>query len=76
MFIWSRARMYVRMVDLSHTHMQICFGCRQRGHVIDDCPEAEGAGMCFKCGSGDHTVKQCNAKLSAGNYAYVPPSCV
>ncbi|KAG7246762.1 hypothetical protein CRUP_005677, partial [Coryphaenoides rupestris] len=46
----------------------LCFNCRQPGHGLADCPEAErdvemGRGICFRCGSTEHEVQRCRAKV-------------
>ena len=32
-----------------------CYGCRQRGHLINECPT-----VCFKCGKKGHIARQCS----------------
>ena len=32
-----------------------CFGCRQKGHVVNECPT-----VCFKCGEKGHIARQCS----------------
>lgn len=53
-----------------------CFNCRQFGHVLSDCPTANGAkegdeaakqtdgDICFKCGSTEHTSRFCKRKVT------------
>ncbi|KAJ3605694.1 hypothetical protein NHX12_027738 [Muraenolepis orangiensis] len=46
----------------------LCFNCKQPGHGLADCPEAErdvemGRGICFRCGSTEHEVQRCRAKV-------------
>lgn len=43
-----------------------CFHCRQTGHLVAECPMAQnsevGVGNCYKCGSSQHTTKNCKSK--------------
>ena len=44
----------------------ICLGCRKRGHLIKNCPEAiKTVGRCFRCGATDHTLKNCPKKTDS-----------
>jgi zinc finger CCHC domain-containing protein 9 len=43
---------------------KVCFHCRNSGHLLSQCPELgssteSGTGICFKCGSTEHTHFQC-----------------
>lgn len=47
---------------------QLCFNCRKPGHGLADCPEAErdqemGRGICYRCGSTEHEIQRCRAKV-------------
>lgn len=47
---------------------QVCFHCRKPGHGIADCPAAlenqdMGTGMCYRCGSTEHEITKCKAKV-------------
>ncbi|KAG8456423.1 hypothetical protein GDO86_002269 [Hymenochirus boettgeri] len=46
----------------------ICFHCRKPGHGMADCTEAlrcqeMGTGICFRCGSTEHEISRCRAKV-------------
>ncbi|XP_029921665.1 zinc finger CCHC domain-containing protein 9 [Myripristis murdjan] len=46
----------------------LCFNCRKPGHGLADCPEAErdeemGRGICYRCGSTEHEIQKCKAKV-------------
>lgn len=54
-----------------------CFNCRKPGHGLADCPEADrdeemGRGICFRCGSTEHEIYKCKAKVdpALGDYPY------
>ncbi|XP_055931656.1 zinc finger CCHC domain-containing protein 9-like [Argiope bruennichi] len=45
-----------------------CFNCRQIGHLLAECPMPLGnsnqeTGICFKCGSAEHTSYKCPEKI-------------
>ncbi|XP_061886775.1 zinc finger CCHC domain-containing protein 9 [Entelurus aequoreus] len=55
----------------------LCFNCRKPGHGLADCPEAErdqemGRGICYRCGSTEHEIQRCRAKVdpAVGDYPY------
>jgi zinc finger CCHC domain-containing protein 9 len=59
--------------ELARSKKSVCFHCRQPGHVLADCPQAQKeqlkrskgdlhAGMCFKCGSTEHSSRDCASK--------------
>ncbi|XP_072923213.1 zinc finger CCHC domain-containing protein 9 [Hemitrygon akajei] len=46
----------------------ICFHCRKAGHGMEDCPEMDkdaemGTGICYRCGSTEHEIQKCRAKI-------------
>merc|ERR1712062_155924 len=52
---------------------KLCFKCRLPGHRVEDCimsNSGEGTGICYKCGSTEHTVAGCKANLPAGKMPY------
>lgn len=49
---------------LARERKRVCFHCRDSGHVLSQCPELgssneSGTGICFKCGSTEHTHFKC-----------------
>ncbi|XP_057177932.1 zinc finger CCHC domain-containing protein 9 [Triplophysa rosa] len=59
------------------TSNMICFNCRKPGHGLSDCPEADndaemGRGICYRCGSTEHELHKCRAKVdpAMGEYPY------
>lgn len=49
---------------LARERKKVCFHCRNSGHILSQCPELgssteSGTGICFKCGSTEHTHFQC-----------------
>ncbi|XP_017263053.1 zinc finger CCHC domain-containing protein 9 [Kryptolebias marmoratus] len=55
----------------------VCFNCRKPGHGLADCPEADrdeemGRGICFHCGSTEHEIQKCKAKVdpALGEYPF------
>nr|XP_019938141.1 PREDICTED: zinc finger CCHC domain-containing protein 9 isoform X1 [Paralichthys olivaceus] len=55
----------------------MCFNCRKPGHGLADCPEADrdeemGRGICYRCGSTEHEIHKCKAKVdpALGDYPY------
>lgn len=57
---------------LSRVKKHVCFNCRKSGHNLSDCPELgneEGTGICFKCGSTEHTHFECKVNKDA-TYRY------
>jgi len=62
--------------SLARSKKMVCFNCRQPGHMLVDCPgaiekggqvEAPNAGQCYKCGSLEHTSRDCTSKLKREN---------
>ncbi|XGW10241.1 hypothetical protein V3C99_012042 [Haemonchus contortus] len=64
--------------QVSKQTSRACFHCRQQGHVLADCPNRDdaeitgnivssyGDGICFKCGSTEHSVHKCPRKHVQG----------
>ncbi|KAM8961910.1 zinc finger CCHC domain-containing protein 9 [Pelodytes ibericus] len=55
----------------------ICFHCRKPGHGMADCAEVlrcqeAGTGICFRCGSTEHEITKCRAKVdpALGEFPY------
>lgn len=55
----------------------LCFNCRKPGHGLADCPDAErdeemGRDICYRCGSTEHEIQKCRAKVdpALGEYPY------
>ncbi|KAM6902776.1 zinc finger CCHC domain-containing protein 9 [Xenentodon cancila] len=55
----------------------LCFNCRKPGHGLADCPEADrdeemGRGICYRCGSTEHEIHRCRAKVdpALGDYPF------
>ncbi|CAG05371.1 unnamed protein product [Tetraodon nigroviridis] len=55
----------------------LCFNCRKPGHGLADCPEADrdeemGRGICYRCGSTEHEIQKCRAKVdpALGEFPY------
>lgn len=49
--------------DQNRKKQAICFHCRQRGHLVADCPGKASAevapNVCYKCGSTEHALSAC-----------------
>lgn len=56
---------------LAREKKKVCFNCRKFGHNLSECPmlsskdelvDTAGAGICFKCGSTEHTSFVCRVE--------------
>jgi len=69
--------------ELARFKKKVCLNCRKEGHWLAQCPLASNdgivqksknneelkpnSGLCFKCGSLEHTSKECKSKLKGEN---------
>lgn len=50
---------------LAREKKKVCYHCRKAGHMLSECPELNtqidftSSGICFKCGSTEHTHFEC-----------------
>ncbi|XP_069483658.1 zinc finger CCHC domain-containing protein 9 [Ambystoma mexicanum] len=54
--------------QVTKKNQMLCFHCRKPGHGLADCKEAQrsqemGAGICYRCGSTEHDINKCRAKV-------------
>ncbi|TRY71706.1 hypothetical protein TCAL_04756 [Tigriopus californicus] len=65
--------------ELAKSKKMVCYNCRQPGHLLSECPQSQlshqtvkdQVGQCFKCGSNEHTAKECQSKRKGGEaYAF------
>lgn len=53
---------------LARIRKKVCFHCRSTGHNLSECPQIESeqraTGICYKCGSTEHTHFQCKVGFS------------
>jgi len=60
---------------LANVKKNVCYKCREPGHQLSQCPKiSEKIGKCFKCGSDEHTSKDCISKLKGAD-AYKFADC-
>ena len=58
---------------LAKSKKNVCFQCREPGNVLIDRPQLKTSklkskiGYCFKCGSNEHTSKDCKLKLKGAD---------
>jgi hypothetical protein len=46
--------------DAIKAKFTVCLGCRKRGHLLKNCPDAKKeVGICFNCGSSGHALRAC-----------------
>lgn len=61
--------------SLANVKKNVCYKCREPGHQLSQCPKiSEKIGKCFKCGSSEHTSKDCVSKLKGAD-AYKFADC-
>ena len=61
--------------NLANVKKNVCYHCRESGHLLSECPKiSEKIGKCFKCGSSEHTSKDCVSKLKGAD-AYKFADC-
>ncbi|XP_012697937.1 zinc finger CCHC domain-containing protein 9 [Clupea harengus] len=55
----------------------VCFHCKKPGHGLADCPDADkdeemGCDICYRCGSTEHEIQKCRAKVdpALGEYPF------
>ncbi|NXG30326.1 ZCHC9 protein, partial [Dromaius novaehollandiae] len=58
----------------------VCFHCREPGHGIADCPavlesQDMGTGICYRCGSTEHEITKCKAKIDPAVGAFPYAKC-
>ncbi|NXX49110.1 ZCHC9 protein, partial [Tricholaema leucomelas] len=58
----------------------VCFHCREPGHGVADCPavlesEEMGTGICYRCGSTEHDIGKCRAKVDPAVGAFPYAKC-
>ncbi|XP_007422720.1 zinc finger CCHC domain-containing protein 9 [Python bivittatus] len=58
-------------------NVMVCFHCRKPGHGVADCPavlesQDMGTGICYRCGSTEHEINKCKAKIdpALGEFPY------
>ncbi|XP_064499147.1 zinc finger CCHC domain-containing protein 9 [Pseudopipra pipra] len=73
---WRRKSRRVRRQERRKNAM-VCFHCREPGHGVADCPavlesQDMGTGICYRCGSTEHDISKCRAKVdpASGPFPY------
>ncbi|XP_070205209.1 zinc finger CCHC domain-containing protein 9-like isoform X2 [Littorina saxatilis] len=52
---------------------KVCFKCRLPGHKVEEClmnNSDEGTGICYKCGSTEHSSSACKSNLPPGKMPF------
>merc|ERR1712037_438264 len=70
---------------LARRTKHVCFNCRQPGHDLAECPQASSGPkkptaassgkICFKCGSNEHTSRDCESRLKGAD-AFAFATCL
>ncbi len=64
--------------ELARFNKTLCYNCRRPGHLLSECPQARQESLkkdgrpsqqqcCYKCGSSEHTSRDCASKRKAGD---------
>ncbi|KAI9306776.1 hypothetical protein BJ944DRAFT_40757 [Cunninghamella echinulata] len=50
----------------------ICFGCREKGHSVENCPKGKETikGICYNCGSTEHSLKNCKKPRKGSKFTH------
>lgn len=53
-------------------HNKVCLCCRKKGHSMEDCTKKDqksntSSSCCYRCGSTEHTLRDCHVESSSSN---------